>query len=73
MAYPLPTHEAQRRIDVREWRALEPWQRDLWLLVLVACQSPGIPVDDRHMQHQLRDIWGRESHTYERLLRDVEG
>lgn len=68
MARILPTYEAQRRVDVREWRALSPWQGQLWTMILVACMTPGIPIDDELMQVQLQAIWGATSVTFQRLI-----
>ena len=64
----LPTHEAQRRVDPGEYLKLKPEAQGYWLAILVACQSPGIPVQDPQMQQQLEAIWQRTSRTYQRLL-----
>ena len=64
----LPTYEAQRRVVIADWRSREPWQRHLWEVILLACLTPGIPVDDAAMQDQLRAVWGKESTTYNALV-----
>lgn len=63
----LPTYEAQRRVVVSEFRALNPTQQALWQAVLIACMTPGIPVADADMRAQLAFIWGASSSTYARL------
>ena len=68
MARILPTYEAQRRIVVSEWRQLSTWQSQLWQTMLLACLTPGMPIDDPLMQAQLRAIWGASSLTLQRLL-----
>ena len=68
MATYLATYEAQRRVVAHEYKALAAWQEALWHALLLACQSPGIPIDDPLMQAQLQDLWGTKSHTYRRLV-----
>lgn len=63
----LSTWEAQRRVIPAEWKGLTEAQRSLWIAVMTACISPGIPVDDADMQAQLQYIWGGEQ-TYHRLV-----
>lgn len=64
----LPTHEAQGRVLVAEYKKLEPWQERLWLILLTACSTPGLPVEDGRVQQQLAAIWGRGSATYRHLV-----
>jgi len=63
----LAAYDAQRRVDPKEYKALSAWQSDLWLAILTACQTPGLPIDDALMQAQLAAIWTKTSTTYHRL------
>lgn len=63
----LATHEAQSRVDPQEFRRLEVWQIALWQSILLACTTPGIPVDAPRLRSQLLAIWGVHSATFERL------
>ena len=64
----LPTHEAQRRVLASEYLNLPAEKQRYWLAILVACQTPGIPVADPEMQVQLASIWKATSPTYQRLV-----
>ena len=64
----LPTHEAQRRVIAAEYLNLSAEKQRYWTAILVACQTPGIPVADSEMQAQLASIWKSTSATYQRLL-----
>lgn len=64
----LQTHEAQRRVDPAEYLKLSQDQQRYWLTLLVACQSPGIPIQDPLLQQQLASIWKTTSVTYRRLV-----
>ncbi len=64
----LPTHEAQRRVVATEYLGLSVEKQRYWDAILLACQSPGIPVTDSWMQSQLQAIWKATSVTYQRLV-----
>ena len=64
----LATHEAQRRVVATEYLALSVEKQRYWDTILLACQSPGIPVTDPWMQAQLAAIWKVTSQTYGRLM-----
>lgn len=64
----LPTHEAQARVLLAEYKKLEPWQERLWFVLLTACGTPGLPVEDPRIQQQCAAIWGRNSSTYRHLV-----
>lgn len=64
----LPTYEAQARIDAKAYKKLSTDAMCLWHAVLLACQTPGIPIDDPRMQAQLAAIWGKTSATYHALV-----
>lgn len=64
----LAPYEAQARVDLKEYTKLLVWQERLWMSMLLACQSPGLPIDDPRFQAQLAGVWGAQSVTYHRLL-----
>jgi len=64
----LQTHEAQRRVDPTEYLHLSAERQRYWTAILVACQSPGIPIQDSTMLQQLAAIWKPTSVTYQRLV-----
>ncbi len=64
----LPTYEAQTRIDVKAYLKLSTDAMCLWHAILLACQTPGIPVEDARMRAQLAAIWGATSPTYQALV-----
>ena len=64
----LPTHEAQRRVLATDYLNLPTEKQRYWIAILVACQTPGIPVQDPEMQAQLASIWKATSPTYQRLV-----
>lgn len=64
----LPTHEAQRRVLAVEYLAMAAEKQRYWDTILLACQSPGIPIDDPEMRAQLAAIWRAPSQTYQRLV-----
>lgn len=53
----LPTWEAQRRVVSTDWASLDAPRQALWLAILTACASPGIPIDDTDLRAQLHYIW----------------
>jgi len=68
----LRTWEAQRRILPADWDIIDMARRDLWMAILTACATPGIPVDDIEMLSQLQYIWFTQKKgilpTYHRLV-----
>ena len=64
----LATHEAQRRVDPGEYLALSVEKQRYWDTILLACQSPGIPITDPGMRSQLIAIWKVTSKTYRQLI-----
>ena len=64
----LATYEAQARVEPKDYEKLLVWQRQFWMMLLLACQSPGLPIDDPRIQAQLVVVWGKKSVTYQRLL-----
>lgn len=68
MSRVLATYEAQRRVLASEYLRLPTEKQHYWLTMLVACQTPGIPIDDPLIRAQLRAIWGEMSQTYASLM-----
>ena len=64
----LPTHEAQRLVLATDYLNLPAEKQRYWTAILVACQTPGIPIQDLEMQAQLASIWKVTSGTYQRLV-----
>ncbi len=64
----LGTHQAQSCVIAAEWAVLDPGKQRLWLALMMACASPGIPVDVPAIRGQMGYIWGAESTTYQTLL-----
>mgnify|MGYP001558377271 CR=1 FL=1 len=64
----LPVYEAQRRVIAAQFFALTATRQHCWLAIMMACATPGIPIDDPEMQAQLAAIWGVTSMTYQRLI-----
>lgn len=69
MAIYLATYRAQTLVNPAEWETRTEGQQRLWLALLTACVSPGIPIDHPLIRAQLGYIWGGESSaTYQQLL-----
>lgn len=65
----LATYQAQTLVKPEEWGTRNQDQQRLWLAILLACASPGIPITDPFVVSQLGWIWGtKNSVTYTRLL-----
>ena len=69
MAKYLATYQAQTLVKPEEWGTRTQDQQHLWVALLTACASPGIPMTDPLVIAQVGWIWGtRNSVTYTRLL-----
>lgn len=68
----LRTWEAQQQVIPDDWAAIDMVRRELWMAILVACATPGIPLDDAGMLSQLQYIWFTQKKgllpTYHRLV-----
>lgn len=69
MAAFLAPYRAQALVNPAEWSTRDLSQQSLWLALLTACVSPGIPLGDPVIRAQLAYIWGGEmSATFQLLL-----
>ena len=69
MARYLPTYRAQALVIPAEWATRSLSQQALWLALLTACATPGIPLGLPVIRAQLAYIWdGDSSATYQQLL-----
>lgn len=63
----LATWDAQRRVVFKEWGGLSGTKQQCWQTILVACATPGIPIEDPAMLEQLQELWGKRSVTLRQL------
>ncbi len=68
----LRTWEAQRRVIPTDWASIDTARREFWMALLIACATPGIPIDDTDLRSQLQYIWFTQKNgilpTYHRLV-----
>ena len=57
----------QRAVVAQEYQRLAPWQTALWLALLTACVTPGMPLDDGRIKAQVQAVWGTGTQTWRNL------